>query len=376
MKKLLVFIIAAVMLIGMSACKAKVEYTVTEGESGADFVIEFPEGKDIKILQITDTQIQNYGVGRNENRIAQTTGAFFTNAPTDHQTRVWQYMDEAVEKAGADLIVLTGDNIYGEMDDDGKTWTQLIKRLDSYKTPWLLVFGNHDNESNKGVMWQIEQIQNSKYGIFKQGSVTGNCNYNVLVKQGGMAKYLFYMLDTNGCRVIESNPGEAMDPNNIDIDKICQTQGIFPDQLDWIKESSQSVFETYGKVPVMTFMHIPPKESAQAVLEKYPSVYSSVTFRPDMEGDTGKSSEKYGGFSGEGFWSLCKEIGCKGMFVGHQHKIATSIICDGIRVTYGLKTGTYDYHSSSMLGSVAVSIDEDTNEFTVEYLPTELEYYK
>ncbi len=376
MKKLLSVVIVFIMLLGLCSCARSVKYTLTEGENGVDYILDFPAGKDIKILQITDTQIQNYGVGRNETRIAQTTTAFFTNMPTDHQTRVWQYMDEAVEKACPDLIVLTGDNIYGEMDDSGETWQELIKRLDSYKTPWLLVFGNHDNESAKGVMWQIEQINNSKYGIFRQGEVTGNCNYNVLVSQGGKPIYLFYMLDTNGCRVIESNPGEAMNPDNVDIDKICQSQGIFPDQLSWVKNSSEQAFLAFGKVPVLMFFHIPPIESSYAVAEKYPTAYSSVTFRPDKEGDMGVAAEKSGGFTNENFWPLCKEIGCEGIFVGHFHKVSTSIMYDDIRITYGLKTGTYDYHSSSMLGATEIILSEENGGFNVNYLLSEIEYKK
>jgi hypothetical protein len=182
--------------------------TDTEGKDGLDFVIDFPAGEDLVILQITDTQMQAVKGARNATRRTQISNAFFSNGlGRSHDKRVWRYTDEAVERVKPDLIVLTGDNIYGELDDSGEMWLELIGKMDSYGIPWCVVFGNHDNESGKGVRWQVEQLMESEYCIFKQGSVSGNSNYNLLIRQGGEAKYLLYMLDSNGCKVKPSNPG-------------------------------------------------------------------------------------------------------------------------------------------------------------------------
>ncbi|MBE6598826.1 MAG: hypothetical protein E7638_05240 [Ruminococcaceae bacterium] len=349
------------------------------GENGMDFIIEFPEGKEITILQITDTQMQELSGARNENRYNQIKNAHFTSDVHDHEIRVWRYMDEGVERAQPDLIVLTGDNIYGELDDDGSMWLELCEHMDSYGIPWLVVFGNHDNESGKGVMWQIEQLKNSEHCVFAEGNVTGNSNYNVVIKQGEEYKYLFYLLDTNGCFVNLNNYGERLMPDNPDIDKIQQSSGIFEDQIAWIRESAQSIFAEYGTLPVMMFYHIPPSESADAANELYPDTYtpefiSSAPFAPDREGDLGFATEPIvGGFYAPDFFAAAKEIGCVGMFMGHQHKVSTSILYDGIRITYGLKTGTYDYHETDMLGTTKITIGED-NSFAVEYLESELEY--
>ena len=52
--------------------------TDTEGENGPDFIIDFPAGKDVTILQITDTQMQTMADVRNENRRVQISNAFFS----------------------------------------------------------------------------------------------------------------------------------------------------------------------------------------------------------------------------------------------------------------------------------------------------------
>ena len=348
--------------------------TDTEGEDGLDFIIDYPAGKNLTILQITDTQMQTLRDVRNENRRVQITNAFFSVLPDDLEIRVFRYVDEAVEKTRPDLIVLTGDNIYGELDDYGRMWRQLINRMDSYKIPWCVVFGNHDNESAMGVQWQVDELLKSEYCVFKQGDVSGNSNYNVLLRQGGEAKYLLYMLDTNGCTIKLHNPGESLMPDNPDIDKLEQQSGLRVDQANWMYKSGKSIREVYGEVPCLAFMHIPPVEAAQAVHATYGAAVTQYPFIPDKEGDFGISYENIGGASGGRFWRYAKELGCIGVFVGHQHMVATSIDCGGIRVTYGLKTGTCDYHADSMLGSTKITLEEGTGEMTVEYVHTELPY--
>ena len=112
-----------------------------------------------------------------------------------------------------------------------------------------MVFGNHDNESGKGVRWQIARLEKSQYCIFRQGSVSGNSNYNLLIRQGGEAKYLFYMLDSNGCKLRPDNEGAGMMPDNPDIDLIVQDAGFCDDQLEWMRDSGLSVRKEYGEVP-------------------------------------------------------------------------------------------------------------------------------
>ena len=355
-------------------------YTLTEngGEDGLDFIIDFPAGKDLTILQLADIQLQTLKGTRSAERRSQLSGAYFTGFPAskrnDHEYRAWRYVEEAIEKVKPDLIVLTGDNVFGETDDSGKDWLEFVARMDSYGIPWCPVFGNHDNESGKGVLWQIEQLEQSEYCIFKQGTVSGNSNYNLLVRQGGEAKYLLYMMDSNGCKVRTDVAGAGLMPDNPDIDLIVQDAGFCDDQLEWMKASGNSVRRSYGEVPSLLFFHIPDYSAWKCVKNAYGEEMDQFPFYPDHEGDAGFALESLGGYDNGPFWGYAKEIGCIGMFVGHRHKVATSINCEGIRVTYGLKTGTYDYHDPSMLGSTKITLSETAGEMAVEYVHTELNY--
>lgn len=349
--------------------------TVSEGSSGVDFIIDFQGKKDITLLQITDTQLQDYYGARNSTRESQIRNAFFGGGLSkSHQIRAWRYVDEAVKKAQPDLIIATGDNIYGELDDDGGMWQEFCSVMDSYQIPWMVVFGNHDNESAKGVTWQVNQLYASEYCVFKQGEVTGNCNYNVLIRASGEPKYLFYMFDTNGCCERPNNYGEGLMPDNVDIAKIRQRAGVGSDQLNWFTSTAETAFDTYGEVPILTFLHIPPIQTYTALETKYPTTYHNVPFYATSDGDEGMSQEMAGGFTNPSLWHLMKDYGCTGIFMGHQHKIATSIVYDGIRLTYGLKTGTYDYHASEMLGATKISLLTEQQTFTVQYLYSDYAY--
>ena len=355
-------------------------YTVTstDGENGLDFIIDFPAGKDLVILQLADIQLQTLKGARSTERRSQLSGAYFTGFPAskrnDHEFRAWRYVEEAIERVQPDLIVLTGDNVFGETDDSGKDWLEFVARMDSYGIPWCPVFGNHDNESGKGVLWQIEQLEQSEYCIFKQGSVSGNSNYNLLIRQGGEAKYLLYMMDSNGCKVRTDVTGAGLMPDNPDINLIVQDAGFCDDQLEWMKAGGTAVRKACGEVPSLIFFHIPDYSAWKCVKNAYGEEMDQFPFYPDHEGDGGFALESLGGYDNGPFWGYAKEIGCIGMFVGHRHKVATSINCEGIRVTYGLKTGTYDYHDESMLGSVRITLDEKTGAMGVEYIFSELSY--
>ena len=355
-------------------------YTLTDnkGENGLDYIIDFPAGKDLVILQLADIQLQTLKGARSSIRRSQLSGAYFTGFPAskrnDHEFRAWRYVEEAIERVRPDLIVLTGDNVFGETDDTGKDWLEFVQRMDSYGIPWCPVFGNHDNESGKGVLWQISQLEQSEYCIFKQGSVSGNSNYNLLIRQGGEAKYLLYLMDSNGCKVRTDTEGAGLMPDNPDIDLIVQDAGFMEDQWNWMRDSGHTVRKTYGEVPSLIFFHIPDYSAWKCVKNAYGDEMEQFPFYPDHEGDAGFALESLGGYDNGPFWSYAKEIGCIGMFVGHRHKVATSINCEGIRVTYGLTTGTYDYHDPSMRGSTKITLSETTGEMAVEYVPTELEY--
>ena len=194
--------------------------------------------------------------------------------------------------------------------------------------------------------------------------------------QGDEMKYALYMLDTNGCRLYPENFGEGMLYYNPDITDIEQSQGLFPDQLDFIEERTSKIGEAYGSdLRSMMFMHIPPAEIYETLSERYPDTWGTLPFSADEGEDIGMANEYGDGFETDGrLMKLAKNANCSGMFVGHMHKIALSIVRDGVRMTHGLKTGTSSYHDPEMIGTTKITISALDSSVRVDYLFTEIEY--
>ena len=89
----------------------------------------------------------------------------------------------------------------------------------------------------------------------------------------------------------------------------------------------------------------------------------------------GMALEPVSGFdSGGAFFRAAKAANCVGMFVGHQHEIAMSLYYEGIRLTYGLKTGVEAYHNPALIGTTKITISQEDNSFDVEYVFSDIEY--
>lgn len=318
-----------------------------------DFVVDIPAGRDIRILQLSDlqsTQLDADEICRDKRYKAPYR--------TDAQSLLWRYVDEAVTTTQPDLIVLGGDNVQGIFDDNGRDWLTLCEHMDSFEVPWTVVFGNHDRESLFGVDLQVQYLKNSRYCLFASQPVSGTSNYTVAVRQGNVYRYVLWMVDTHG----SDSQWSAEHPD------IISEKGVRLDQLWWMKNTAAAITHDLGQpLPSLVFMHIAPKQVANLVKKKYPDEYNQFPFTPYLDGDFGVATEKIGGVGSDWMLDVAKEIGCTGMFFGHQHRVAFSMTLRGIRMTWGLKTGNYAYHDKGLNGGVLITIPQTGPSFSVEY---------
>ncbi len=322
-------------------------------EETVDFVVEVERGRDIRVLQLTDTQIIDAAQAR-----PGREGVDVVNWATDKMDdRLYDYMREIIPAYDPDLIILTGDLVYGEFDDNGTSLLDLIRVMDSFEIPWAPVFGNHDNESAKGVDWQCRQLEQSPYCLFKQGDLTGNGNYSVGVVQGGQLVRVFYMLDSHGC---------------------LRSAGFADDQIQWYTDAVNELKAFYPQTKASLAFHIQMQIWSDALAAN--GAVSGGTLDLDKDDDDtthgymGKPLKSPWDFSYT-VWNGIKELGIiDSMFVGHEHSNNTSLVYEGIRLCYGLKTGTYDranyvtssgtieasynpYHGKPIIGATAVEFN-------------------
>ena len=301
-----------------------------------DFVVEVESGKDPVVLQLTDPQLCNWG---------------------SLETYSYAYIRESIEATNPDLIIVTGDIVYGKFDPTGSLLQSFISFMEGFQIPWAPVFGNHDNESLMGVDWQCAQLEAAQYCLFKQGEVTGNGNYSVGIKQNGEVIRVFYMMDSNGCSSpMVNNNGVATTPapgTNL----VKTSAGFAQDQIDWYTEEITAIHEIDADVKISFAYHV-QQAIFQKAFEKYDefdntlvSGSSSALQNPLYIDNIAKYDTDFGfvGRKMKGAWDTnyavfngMKALGVDSIFVGHEHCNSASIVFEGVRFQYGQKSSTYD----------------------------------
>lgn len=344
------FLLLMLMLYG---CKKEENPKGSTSKQAIDFVVEVEEGRDIKVLQLTDIEIIDSSQGRTGDRLVGVQYAIWQ--PQNMEKVGFQYIRQAIERAEPDFIIITGDLIYGEFDDAGTSMEALIEFMDSFKIPWSPVFGDLERESKKGADWQCEKLENSKYCRFKKGDTDGEGNYSVGIKQGDELVRVFYMMDGNGA--------------------------ISEERMEWLYNKMSDVDkENQGKtVPASLCYHHPTIEAVMAgtkyITKKFPYTINE-NVRGD-EGDFGSQNAEFGGASVPGvhdlsFVELLQKFHVDSVFMGHCHKVNTSITYEGIRWTFGLKSSAYEMYDEKLLGGTQITLHG--NELSVEHLYADKEY--
>lgn len=269
-------------------------------------------------------------------------GSFLTERwkPENKEEQYHKYVRQVVLRTQPDLILVTGDIVYGEFDDDGSCLLEFIEFMDSFKIPWAPVMGNHELESKMGADWQCEQLENSQYGLFKQRTLTGNGNYNIGIRQNDKLVRTFYMLDSNG-----SAGASAESLHN---DHSITTVGFGEDQIQWYTDSMQAIKAVSPDTKFSMAFHI-----QLFVFEEAYSGYGYAAENLPIDVDTHPNKQEgdfgYLGRPPKSAWDDTNEIfdgikalGVDSIFVGHEHCNSASIVYDGIRLQYGQKSSTYD----------------------------------
>lgn len=314
---------------------------------GCDFVLELGEerkGTRVKLLQLTDMQFIDADQRRRDDRISPREIEAWH--PESFDSFCGDHIRSVISQTHPDLIFLTGDLVYGEFDDDGSMFERFCDFMDSFEIPWAPVFGNHDNESRKGVDWQCERLMASKYCLFARGSVSGNGNYTVGIATGGELLRVMYLLDSNGCRHSE-------DP------KVMKEKRLYRDQLTWLAERAEVI-----GAPGFCCFHVPTKDFQDAMLsrgygETPHDLFTIGVSVPQKDDDFGCQLQplRTMAIADLPLVPLFHKAGVDGVFIGHYHSVNTCIRYEGIRWTFGLKTGQYDHHEPGQIGGTLITLE-------------------
>ena len=280
-------------------------------------VIQIPEGRDYKILQLTDLHL----------------GFGLFSGKKDRQAL--DAMSTLIKRTSPDLIVVTGDSLYPFFPASGtlnnkKEAEKFLSFMDGFEIPYALVMGNHDTElGSKLNRQQLGEIfKTGRYAIFAEGPnhIFGVGNYMIELRCGERLGKVLSILDSN------------MYTTRWFFDGFDR---IHPDQTDWCMKRLTKYKEENPQVEALAFFHMPLAEFKEAYT-KMKSGDSSVCYH---FGTIAEEDDYFGISKLPGdFFQKAKENGViKYMFCGHDHVNNLSLTYEGIRMTYGMSIDCLGY---------------------------------
>lgn len=286
--------------------------------------LKFGEDGKFKIMQMSDIQ-----------------DVISASKPTLNQKTV-NLMNAALDSEKPDLVVITGDQIGGNMNGEQlqSLMDQIAKPFEDRKIPWLVTFGNHDEDAttalNEG--WnkinQLSYYRTFKYNI-NRASMSGVQGYTKNGKNTiGVGDMYQLIYDKEGKNPIYNI--WAFDSNRYD-DSGAGIGGydwIRPEQIQWYNNTSMALEAKYGqKINSMMFFHIPLPE------------WGTMWANKDDCGVVGEKNENECPANvNSGLYTAALARGdVRGMFVGHDHANNYNGTFHGIQLGYDANVGYQTY---------------------------------
>lgn len=307
-------------------------------EYTADYAVnlEKASGEDFKILSLTDIQLEKWESYGARGIVSKRT------------------INYLVEKVKPDLIIMPGDNGYAT-----SAYLKVIKDIDSFGIPWAPVMGNHDGSCCISEFWCALEMSKAENCLFKFGPKDmGYGNYIINITENGKIIHTLFMMDSH------ENAGGNINGNGYD--------NLWQNQIDWYEWAVKGTEKLAGNVVESTVvMHIPVVEFQTAWEEAY-DTENNCYFPEYADTSYGTNLEKIGcPTQNNGFFELCQKLGStKNIIVGHDHINDSSILYQGIRLTYSLKCGPGGYWRDYKNGGTIITIGSDGKAALAnEYVP-------
>ena len=225
-------------------------------------------------------------------------------------------MNEVLDAEKPDLVIYTGDVIFGRPADKGmrRALEPTIKR----GIPFAVTFGNHDDEvgmSRKELFDFIKDMPGNLTSTVEGLSGVTNFILPVKASDGSKDAAVLYVFDSNSYSTLKGVKGYGW---------------IKHDQVQWYMNESKKYTEANGGTPLtaLSFFHIPLPEYHEAVRN---------------EGSFMIGTRKENACAPEintGLFAAMKEAGdVLGVFVGHDHVNDYAVSWKGIMLCYGRFTG-------------------------------------
>lgn len=296
-----------------------------------DTVVLFKNpNKDFKILNLTDTQV------------GTLSDWLLIDEQYHADKQLYATMKEVIEKEQPDLITITGDLCW--MVDAEVAFRKLVDFIDGYGIPWAPVLGNHDLEgADLPLDKYVEILQNTENCLFQRGPETAS----------GCGNYVINIVEQDR---IGNSKGKIVESLIMLDSHASAPEGgydyIKSDQIEWYTEVVGKLNELNGSAVESTlFFHIPLPEFDAAY-----NMWEASNFDPSIGFGVMRESVS-DSHTNSGLFEVVKSLGStKNIVCGHDHVNNFSILYEGVRLTYGLKTGDRCYADDDLNGGTVITI--------------------
>ncbi len=298
--------------------------------------------KDFIILNLTDPQLSDreWADPSNSNR----------------QILIYT-VTELAERIHPDLILISGDLAYGR---HFAAYEALADFLDSFAIPWAPIWGNHDNqEGPEAVLQVVSSYLKHPYCLYEPGdSSLGNGNYVIRIEENGHPIEGILMMDSHDKSPFTTTSGETA----------MVWAKLLPEQITWYRKQitdliaagcSDTLLVTH--IPIYAYRHAFAAAARSDIdyLKASDEAYASgEVWKKDYQDSFGVRREYISSYEAEdGMLEAIQSLGStKHVLAGHDHVNSFSISYQGIRFTYGLKTGAGCYWNKELNGGTVLTV--------------------
>ena len=212
----------------------------------------------------------------------------------------------------------------------------------SRKIPFVVTFGNHDNEQGKTRAELYDIIRSMPYNIQPDRGSVESPDYVLTVKSSDGKKdaSVLYCLDSHSYSKLPDVKGYDW---------------LTFDQVNWYRQQSAAfTAKNNGKpLPALAFFHIPLSEYNEAASDENAILYGT------------RMEKACSAAINTGMFAAMKEAGdVMGTFVGHDHDNDYSVMWKGIVLAYGRFTGGNTEYNHLSNGARVIVLKEGERTFT------------
>lgn len=271
----------------------------------------------------------------------------------------------ALDKENPDLVVYSGDQIWGKQSFKGdrntvkNTLDILTRPVRERDIPFTICFGNHDRQVGLSNKEQFEIYKEFDHFIGESvEDIDGVANHVLEIWDGDSLEYLLYLIDSHSSLKIGYDH-------------------VHKNQIDWYRQTRDKYEKEYGRlIPSIVIQHIPLCEVFELLTQVKKSAKGAVRgFRTHANEFFILNKDKVNakGFMKEspadpqensGEFDAFKEKGeVLGVYFGHDHNNSFNGKVDGIDLGYTQGAGFHVYGPGKDRGVRIIELKKD-GEFT------------